>query len=82
MLQRLLLSVAAVGLSAGAAAAEYKLHIIHINDLHSRIESVSKYDGTCGAEDEAEGKCFGGVARVGGLVGGLVVRRDLDARRR
>ena len=49
---------------AGAASADYRLHILHINDLHSRIEPISKYDGTCGAEDEAEGKCFGGIARV------------------
>ena len=48
----------------GLAQADFTLHILHINDLHSRIESVSKYDGTCGAEDEAEGKCFGGVARL------------------
>lgn len=46
------------------ANADYKLHILHYNDLHSRIESVSKYDGNCSKGDEAEGKCFGGVARL------------------
>ena len=55
---------AALSLCAGMAQADFTLHILHINDLHSRIESVNKYDSTCGAEDEAEGKCFGGVARV------------------
>ncbi|MEM8689036.1 MAG: metallophosphoesterase, partial [Pseudomonadota bacterium] len=44
--------------------AEYTLHVIHINDLHSRIEPVSKYDSTCPASDDAAGKCFGGIARV------------------
>ncbi len=63
-MKRFLFSTAALALTAGVAQADYTLHILHINDLHSRIESVSKYDGTCGAEDEAEGKCFGGVARV------------------
>ena len=48
----------------GLAQADFTLHILHVNDLHSRIESVSKYDGTCGAEDEAAGECFGGVARL------------------
>ena len=51
-------------LTATGASAEYTLNILHINDLHSRIEPINKYDGTCGAEDDAEGKCFGGVARV------------------
>ncbi|THH37116.1 multifunctional 2',3'-cyclic-nucleotide 2'-phosphodiesterase/5'-nucleotidase/3'-nucleotidase [Aliishimia ponticola] len=63
-MSRFLLTSAAIALSAGMAHADYTLHIIHINDLHSRIEPVSKYDSTCGAEDDAEGKCFGGVARV------------------
>ncbi|MCG7622354.1 bifunctional metallophosphatase/5'-nucleotidase [Epibacterium sp. Ofav1-8] len=64
MIARFLTSVAALGLTAGLAAADYKLTILHTNDIHSRIESINKYDSTCGAEDEAEGKCFGGVARI------------------
>ncbi len=59
-----LTSAAVLAMTSGMAAAEYRLNILHINDLHSRIESVNKYDSTCGAEDEAEGKCFGGVARL------------------
>ncbi len=53
------------------AKAEYTLHVIHINDLHSRIEPVSKYDSTCPAEDDAAGKCFGGVARVAAKIKAL-----------
>lgn len=68
MFTRFLASVAALGLTAGMAAAEYKLTILHTNDLHSRIESINKYDSTCGAEDETEGKCFGGVARLKTIV--------------
>ena len=59
-----LATASAIALMAGSASADYTLHVLHINDLHSRIESVSKYDGTCGAEDEAAGECFGGVARL------------------
>jgi 5'-nucleotidase len=59
-----LTSAAALAVTAGMAAADYKLHIVHINDLHSRVEPISKYDSTCRAEDNAEGKCFGGYARV------------------
>ncbi|MEP4198621.1 MAG: bifunctional metallophosphatase/5'-nucleotidase [Aliishimia sp.] len=63
-MKRFLLSAGALALSVGMAQAEYTLHVLHINDLHSRIEPINKYDSTCGAEDDAEGKCFGGVARV------------------
>jgi len=63
-LKKLLSTSALLLAGTGIAQADYTLHILHINDLHSRIESVSKYDGTCGADDEVEGKCFGGVARL------------------
>ena len=58
------LSASVLGLTCGAAFADYTLNILHINDLHSRIESINKYDSTCSTEDEGEGKCFGGIARV------------------
>jgi len=61
---RLAATAVAALLAATTAQAEYTLNILHINDLHSRIEPINKYDGTCGAEDDAAGKCFGGVARV------------------
>ncbi|MGV6840684.1 MAG: bifunctional metallophosphatase/5'-nucleotidase [Planktomarina sp.] len=61
---RFLSTVATLSLMAGAAHADYTLNVLHINDLHSRLEPVSKYDSTCSAESDAEGKCFGGVARV------------------
>ncbi|MEL7131456.1 MAG: 5'-nucleotidase C-terminal domain-containing protein [Pseudomonadota bacterium] len=61
---RLLMGTTALVLSAGMASAEYTLHILHTNDMHSRIESINRFDSTCNAEGEAEGECFGGVARV------------------
>jgi 5'-nucleotidase/UDP-sugar diphosphatase len=59
-----LLSRLGPGLSSGVAFADYTLNILHINDLHSRIESINRFDSTCSSEDETEGKCFGGIARV------------------
>ncbi|MEL7464723.1 MAG: 5'-nucleotidase C-terminal domain-containing protein [Pseudomonadota bacterium] len=59
-----LAAAAMLASAAGAAEADYRLTILHINDLHSRIEPISRFDGTCSAEDDAEGKCFGGMARV------------------
>ncbi len=58
-------------LAAGPAAADYTLHIIHINDLHSRIEPISKFDSTCTKANDEKGECFGGVARVASKVSEL-----------
>ena len=64
MISRLMTTAAFFALGTGMAAADYTLTILHTNDIHSRVESINKYDSTCGAEDEAEGKCFGGMARI------------------
>ena len=71
MIARLLAGTAALALTAGAAAAEFTLHVLHINDFHSRIESINRFDSTCPAAEEAEGKCFGGVARMATAINGL-----------
>ncbi len=59
-----LLAASIIVLSSGSAFADYELNILHINDLHSRIESVNKFDSTCSAEEESKNECFGGVARL------------------
>ncbi|WP_119256678.1 5'-nucleotidase C-terminal domain-containing protein [Shinella zoogloeoides] len=59
-----LLAASLIALSSGAAFADYELNILHINDLHSRIEAINKFDSTCSAEEEGKGECFGGVARL------------------
>ena len=64
ILNRFLLSSAALIISAGAALADFELNVLHFNDLHSRIEPINRFDSTCSAEDDAEGKCFGGAARL------------------
>ncbi len=64
MIARFLSGAAALALSAGMAAADYSLTILHTNDFHARFEPVSKYDSGCSFEENAEGKCFGGTARL------------------
>ena len=59
-----LLTASIVALSSSAAFADYELNILHINDFHSRIESINKYDSTCSAEEEGKNECFGGAARL------------------
>lgn len=67
-----LIGVSALGLSAGAALADYELNILHINDLHSRIEPINKFDSTCMPAEKEKNECFGGIARV---------KAAIDARR-
>lgn len=64
MTRSLMLGAAALALTAGSAAADYSLTILHTNDFHARFEPISKYDSGCSAEDNTEGKCFGGSARL------------------
>lgn len=64
ILARILLGTSALVMTAGAAMADYTLNILHINDFHSRQESINKYDSTCSAEEESKNECFGGIARV------------------
>jgi 5'-nucleotidase/UDP-sugar diphosphatase len=79
MFSRILGSTAILaGLSMAApVAAETTLHILHINDLHSRIQPINRFDSTCPAEDDAAGECFGGVARVATAINTL--RDELTA---
>ncbi|NTJ43995.1 LysM peptidoglycan-binding domain-containing protein [Agrobacterium larrymoorei] len=67
-----LMTASAMALSAGAALADYQLNILHINDLHSRLEAINKSDSTCSSADAQKNECFGGIARV---------KSAIDARR-
>ncbi|WP_424939311.1 bifunctional metallophosphatase/5'-nucleotidase [Aliiroseovarius sp. S253] len=64
MIFRLMTSAAALAVTTGAAMADYSLTVLHTNDFHARFEPISKYDSGCSAEDNTEGKCFGGSARL------------------
>ncbi len=79
MFARILGSTAMLaGLTAAApVTADTTLHLLHINDLHSRIQPINRFDSTCGAEDDAAGECFGGVARVATAINTL--RGELEA---
>lgn len=64
MFKKVVTTSAVLMMTTGIAHADYSLTILHTNDIHSRIESINKFDSTCDADGEAEGKCFGGVARI------------------
>src|SRR6056297_3704565 len=46
------------------ASAEFTLIILHTNDFHARFEPITSFDNTCAEEDNIEGHCFGGSARL------------------
>tara|TARA_B110000261_G_scaffold73872_1_gene85726 strand:+ start:1801 stop:3435 length:1635 start_codon:yes stop_codon:yes gene_type:complete len=59
--------IATIGLFSSPAIAAsngYELTILHTNDFHARFRPISKYDNNCSTDDNTEGKCFGGTARL------------------
>jgi 5'-nucleotidase/UDP-sugar diphosphatase len=63
-MKRLLLGATALTLMGSPAYADFTLNILHLNDFHSRFQSVTSSDSNCDAETDAAGECFGGIARV------------------
>ncbi|MGV6848010.1 MAG: bifunctional metallophosphatase/5'-nucleotidase [Marinibacterium sp.] len=70
------LAAAVLSITALPAAADYALTILHTNDFHARFEPISKYDSGCSADSNAEGKCFGGSARLVTAVNAARERSD------
>ncbi|MGI9480121.1 MAG: bifunctional metallophosphatase/5'-nucleotidase [Hyphomicrobiaceae bacterium] len=50
--------------ASASAIANFEVSILHINDVHSRIEPINRFNSTCRPEDNAAGMCFGGMARL------------------
>jgi 5'-nucleotidase / UDP-sugar diphosphatase len=66
-MKKLLWGASALALTvgfSGAAYADFSLTLLHINDFHSRFESITGSSSNCNAEGEAAGECFGGIARL------------------
>jgi len=73
-IRRILASLLALGIVMVLAAAgttptllaqggEFDLTIAHTNDTHARLMPITAFNSDCNAQDDAAGKCFGGVAR-------------------
>ena len=45
-------------------AANFKLEVVHTNDMHSRFHQTNKVSGICSNETAKRGECYGGFARV------------------
>jgi len=64
MISRIMTTTCTLAMMGSMATADYSLTILHTNDFHARFEPISRFDSGCSAEDNAEGKCFGGTARL------------------
>lgn len=53
-----------VTLGVAAPLDNFKLLIVHTNDMHSRFNQTSKTAGVCSPTDAANNQCYGGFARV------------------
>ena len=42
----------------------FEMTLLHVNDIHVKIEETNKYSSTCKPADKEAGKCYGGVARL------------------
>jgi 5'-nucleotidase / UDP-sugar diphosphatase len=58
----------AFSLTSARAGEDFRLVVLHINDLHSRVEQVGATNAGCSVDDAAAGDCFGGYARLATLI--------------
>ena len=47
-----------------SSVLSWEMSLLHVNDIHARMEETSKYSGPCMEKDKLAGKCFGGLARI------------------
>jgi len=45
-------------------ASAWELTLLHVNDIHVRMEETNKYSASCKERDAKAGKCYGGLARI------------------
>jgi len=57
-------AVCLLAFAAPAGAADYKLTILHVNDVESRLEPVTETGARCTEDDVRALRCAGGVARL------------------
>ena len=42
----------------------YEMTLLHVNDIHVKMEETNKYSSSCKQSDKEAGRCYGGVARL------------------
>lgn len=51
-------------LTTAQAGTGFHLGLLHINDMHSRVDEISRFNTNCSPSDAEENNCFGGAARL------------------
>jgi len=51
-------------MTSARANGGFRMTVLHINDMHSRLEEISGSDASCSPTASTEGRCFGGAARL------------------
>lgn len=51
-------------LNSGFVYGEFKLQILHTNDMHARFDEIDEDSAACSMENAKEHKCYGGFARI------------------
>jgi 5'-nucleotidase len=54
----------------------WELSLLHVNDIHARMEETNKYSSKCRVKDKVKGKCYGGLARMYSAVKDIRKRED------
>ena len=44
--------------------ATWELSLLHVNDIHARMEETNKHSSPCTDKDRNASKCYGGLARI------------------
>ncbi|XP_053694101.1 protein 5NUC-like [Sabethes cyaneus] len=60
----LLMALSMPSVHAAPKSDNFRLVILHNNDMHARFEQIGAYGNDCQPEDVANNRCYGGFARV------------------
>jgi len=58
------------------SVSSFNLTLLHVNDIHVRIEETNKYSSTCKPKDKRKGACYGGVGRLHAAVSDIKDKED------
>ena len=67
-------------LTTAQAGTGFSLGILHINDMHSRVDQISRFNSNCSPSDAEEDNCFGGSARLATAIREYRASHEADGR--
>ncbi len=67
-------------LTTAQAGTGFSLGILHINDMHSRVDQISRFNSNCSPSDAEDNNCFGGSARLATAIREYRAAHEADGR--